>query len=63
MVVLVVLLAKEEISLLYDWPILDEILEILVEHLVFDLLMVKISFTDEKYQARTSSLDGPHPMV
>ena len=53
MVVLVVLLVKEEISLLYDWPILDEILEILVEHLVFDLLMVEISFTDEKYQART----------
>ena len=53
MVESVVLLVKEEISLLYDWPILDEILEILVEHLVFYLLMVKISFTDEKYQART----------
>ena len=51
MVVLVSILG--EISLLYDWPILDEILEILVEHLVFDLLMVKISFTDGKYQART----------
>ena len=53
MVESVVLLVKEEISLLYDWPILDEILEILVEHLVFYLLMIKISFTDEKYQART----------
>jgi len=37
MVVSVALLVKEEISLLYDWPILDEILEILVELLVFDL--------------------------
>ena len=44
MVESVVLLVKEEISLLYDWPILDEILEILVELLVFDLLMVKYQF-------------------
>ena len=41
MVVSIVLLVKVAILLSYGWPILDEILEILVELLVLDLFMVK----------------------